>query len=302
MYTKIQKKYSNGVIHTYNTPCSFPNRSQLSDKERNILDKKNAIRQKKNRARETFNSSPEPFNYFFTITSGIPEIRQNPKLLKEEVASFLKSQDVVYFFVIERNNSDIQFNDDIYSNPSEYHIHGVTNKPINLNIWGSRHLCNPKALYQEPIRNLDSVINYLIKDCINLPTKIRFYQASYKRKKASTTIITDDAKQINSDRIAHSNNKKKASPVIHTTKKSARYVKIYKGILKFVFNKIKYILKKIISFKEKLKNTSNNKEFYSDRYNVDAIIRRKMLGHEPSLSELNVLTKHRIEGGDRNEL
>ena len=120
--------------------------------------------------------------------------------------------------------------------------------------------------------------------------------------------MTDDGKQIKSSKTKPTNYADKNSQVLRDKKKSARIVKIYKYIIKNIFHKLKHILKKLTLFRGKrIGNGTNNyinyykNIFYSDRYNANAIIRRKALGHEPSLSELRVLEKNRIDGGEENE-
>ena len=203
--TTINKTFSNNINCYYNQKRAFPPRASLTKDEKRKLDKENATNQKKNRARELFNSNNKPFNYFFTITSGLPDVRNNPNLLRKKVKEYLDSNGIsTYCFVVQRNHPRTDFVGECkgytVGNPNEYHVHGLSSIPVNLLDWADDNACSTNALYHDEIRDIDKSINYLIRDLHNLPQKFHGCCASYKRKKAKKNASEKNARIVKTDR------------------------------------------------------------------------------------------------------
>ena len=157
----------------------------LSPEEKKAKAERTSAYKKHLRAYETAISSPTKFTYFGTLTSGLNLERTEAKLILDNAAAYLRKSGANFFAVVQPGDSNATAN---------YHVHALTDRPVDLAKWAEEHRCNGDALYMQPIRDLNKAIDYIIRFVGRMPKGInKPYRSNYKKLK-SYIKLTDVSK------------------------------------------------------------------------------------------------------------
>lgn len=126
----------------------------------------------------------------FTLTSGLPEEREDPKIMFSGVMRFLKSLDVDCCAVLDIDSRD------------NWHVHGLASDLFNLTTWIKEHCCNEDAVYCEPLyyaeqseeskqEALVKYVYYMLQTIDKIPPYVRGCYTNYRYEKPKVEIHDD---------------------------------------------------------------------------------------------------------------
>lgn len=124
-----------------------------------------------------------PSTHFLTLTvpKGSPYRNDSTELLKL-ANSFLKASGALYTIVLEK-----------HSDSSGFHVHGLTDREIDLNDWKLQTNANPEDCYCEPIyTNRQACAKYILKRLYQIPKNRHFCKTNSTPLKSTFTIKEDN--------------------------------------------------------------------------------------------------------------
>lgn len=185
-----EKEYPNGLkeLSCHKKAVKHPSqdnkkKSTKKNKQKSLKDDK---RKKKYRFKDLAESSPVPLNYAFTLTSGVETERINAKILRKLAKDFLEKANINYVFALDCSHprNDKNFENEACSE-NGFHIHGLSDKPFDMDKWCIEHNCTYKALYLDEIRNIDKYINYITRNCDKIHGTC-YYSSNFSKKPNKT--------------------------------------------------------------------------------------------------------------------
>lgn len=103
------------------------------------------------------------YKYAYTLSTTSKELKDSPSEFKQVVKDFLRTQNVKSAFVLEESKTV----EETATNPDSViglHIHGLSDKPIDLSDWKNYATCDEKRLYCEEIVDLEKYVKYMLKN------------------------------------------------------------------------------------------------------------------------------------------
>lgn len=216
----IAKTYPDGLttrrtveLGKYYTPKAYS--AADSDRRR--------IQSRYSRAFNLFHSSNQ-WKYFFTLTSSDPEIRENPQKMMKQANDFLLEQRISF-----------DASEHINSKGTGFHIHGLSDKPIDIKKWSSKSDAN----YCEPVRGtVDAAIIYILRNNRDLPKGMHtvIHSPDIKRVNPTVIITNENGEIIHKHTAIHISDIKVNKPTIISTNENGKVkknmpVKSYKEAL-----------------------------------------------------------------------
>lgn len=224
----VRKMFGNGTVHEYSkivsgnkdkkkyTPPSPGSFEETYEKYRQKV--------KNSRSRAATRAMSSDFEYHTVFTTTDREISHDPELFIQLVISILKKQNINYFLVLELNhprsiwqydceedkNNGITSDEVInrygcynriclapLSEKEGFHIHVLTDSPVDFKEWIENYGGDPKNLYSElflyeQIDNVKYILKYFYYTKSVLPDNFHIYRSNIKRIKHGIVISEKD--------------------------------------------------------------------------------------------------------------
>lgn len=223
----VRKMFGNGTTYEYSKVISGNKKTNYTPPAPGSFEEKHEkYRQKVKNSRLRAATRSMSFDFYFhnVFTSTDKRISHNPELFINLVISTLKKQNINYFLVLELNHPRTVWQNDgekdknegiekdevinrygCYSRTalaplSEYegfHIHVLTDRPVNFEEWIKNCGGDPKNLYSEiflydQINNVKYILKYFYYTKSVLPDNFHIYRSNIKRIKHGIVISEKD--------------------------------------------------------------------------------------------------------------
>lgn len=224
----VKKLFGNGTVYEYSKVIS-------SDKDKkkytppvpgSFEEKHEKYRQKVKNSRLRAATRSMSFDFYFhtVFTTANKKISHDPELFIQLVISILKKQNINYFLVLELNHPRTVWQYDWEEDKNEgikadeiinrygcynriclaplsenegFHIHVLTDRPVNFEEWIENYGGDPKNLYCEifyhdQFDNVKYILKYFYYTKSVLPDNFHIYRSNIKKIKSGTVISEKD--------------------------------------------------------------------------------------------------------------
>lgn len=223
----VRKMFGNGTVYEYSKVISKNKKIYTPPAPGSVEEKYEKYRQKVKNSRLRAATRSMSFDFYFhtVFTTTDKRISHNPELFIQLVISILKKQNINYFLVLELNHprtvwqydwEEEDKNDGITSDEvinrygcynriclaplSEnegFHIHILTDRPVDFTEWIENHGGDPKNLYCEifyhnQLDNVKYILKYFYYTKSVLPDNFHIYRSNIKRIKHGIVISEKD--------------------------------------------------------------------------------------------------------------